>query len=183
MSKKKKSHALPIAAGVFILLTLAGFSLGLRTVIEFDPESAQIRTTKLILIYIPVSITTEPTWITPDPLPATQSWELTHEFHHSAAGSKIHHTHWGATVDNYTPWNEFPLDIPTKAHLADKTLSLINDDYNIKSKRVYTLRLNSQLAFIFAQPTPSLSIAEIDTLFAQAVVNPIDAEASMFPDP
>lgn len=179
---KQKSKLIPITAGLFILILLAGFSLGLRTVIEFDPASAQVKTTKYIFLHLPISSDTDPTWISPGQ-PSTPDWQLMHEFHHSAAGSKINHTHWGAMVDSLQSWEEIRFNIEAKDTLSANTLALINTDTNPKALRVYLLRINSQLNFILAQPDADLSPETINALMSEAVIEPIDREASKFPDP
>jgi hypothetical protein len=181
-NQKQKSKLFPFAAGLFVLILLAGFSLGLRTVIEVDPASAQVRTTKYIFLHLPISSETHPTWISPG-RPDSPDWQLMHEFHHSAAGSDIQHTHWGAIVDSLQSWEELRFDIQAKDTLSANTLSLINTDTNPKALRVYLLRINAQLNYLLTQPEGDLTPEIINTLMSEVMIEPIDREASKFPDP
>jgi hypothetical protein len=178
----KKSKALPIAAGLIALVLLAGFSLGLRTVIVFDPSSAQVKTTKYIFLNLPISSDTHPTWISPGRA-QDADWQLMHEFHHSAAGSKLHHTHWGAIVDTFEPWAEFRFDIEAKDFLSMNTLRLINSDYKPKAIRVYLLRINARLQTLLADPDAQINPQTINALVEACLVEPIDREAAMIKDP
>jgi len=175
----KKSKALPIAAGLIVLLLLVGFVLGLRTVIEFNPVSAEIRTTRYIYYALPVSSKSERTWISPaDVHPSASGWELMHSFDRSAAGSKIVHTRWGAIADTIEPWGGFILDGDTRAHLRDRAIALINSDRPVRAIRIYMLRIDTALnATLDDQSTPKptpLSPAAIDEIFRAAIEEPID---------
>ena len=180
--KPKASKALPYIAGFFLLLLLVGLSLGLRTVIEFDPRGAQIRTTRYIFLQIPISSDTFPAWISQGPSDAPD-WQLMHEFHHSAAGSDIHHTHWGAIADTLEPWREFRFDAESKHRLAARTLELIQSDHPVKAIRIYLLRIDAMLKYNLQDPNKLTDPADIDALFKEALIKPIDAEASKIPDP
>ncbi len=178
----KAPKALPYIAGFFILLILVGLSLGLRTVIEFDPRGAQIRTTRYIFLHIPISSDTFPTWISQGPA-QNPDWQLMHEFHHSAAGSKIHHTHWGAIADTLEPWRAFRFDAESKHRLAARTFELIQSDHPVKAIRIYLLRIDAMLKYELQTSDTPLTPERIDALFKEALIKPIDAEASKIPDP
>ena len=182
---KPKSKLIPIAAGLFVLILLVGFSLGLRTVIEFDPANAQMRTTKYLLLKLPVSTKSEMLWLTTADMPyATPDWHLMHEFHHSAAGSKIHHTHWGAFADTIILWSELNLEPDARSHLAQQTTALVDDDaLHIKSKRIYARRIDAQLRFQLDDPETIMTPSLIDTIIEAAYARPIENDASMLPDP
>ena len=106
-----------------------------------------------------------------------------HEFHHSAAGSKIHHTHWGAAVDTLQVWEEYRFDIQAKDTLSTRTRELINSDFSPLAIRIYLLRIDYKLRVQFAAPTAPLTPELIDTLIDSCFIKPIDAEANMLPDP
>lgn len=178
----KKSNILPIAAGILVLILLVGFSLGLRTVIVFDPASAQVKTTKYLFIYLPISSDTRPTWISPGQ-PNAPDWQLMHEFHQSAVGTKLHHTHWGAIVDSLDPWEELRFDIDAKDTLSANTLALINSDTSPKAMRVYLLRIGAQLNYRLAQHDAELTPEIINTIMSEAEIEPIEREAAKFSDP
>lgn len=168
----KKSKLIPIGAGLFILLLLIGLSLGLRTVIELDLPNAQIRTTNYIFFSIPISAETVPTWITPGQS-STPEWQLMHEFHHSAAGSQIDHTKWGVVADTLEPWEDFNLSDETKAQLATRIRSLMNDGLDVKAIRVYMLRIDAILRYELQVPDSTLTTQEIDTIFDEEIVKSI----------
>ncbi len=178
----KAAKAAPYIAGFFLLLLLVGLSLGLRTVIEFDPRGAQIRTTRYIFLHLPISSDTSPAWISQGPS-KTPNWQLMHEFHHSAAGSDIHHTHWGAIVDTIEPWQELRFDPEPKYRLSTRTLELIQSNSPPKAIRIYLLRIDAMLRYDLQDPNKLTDPADIDALFAEAFIKPIDAEASKIPDP
>lgn len=186
-----KRKALPYLAGIVIVLIVVGFMLGLREVIQFDPASAQVKTTKYIYLYLPISSDTQPTWISPAK-PNSPDWQLMHEFHYSAAGTKIKHTHWGAVVDAFQPWEEYRFNSDAKMRLRSKTLELINGSQDVKAKRIYARRIGIQLLKLLddAQTqdgthtsTEKISPEMIDSLVDSAYIDPIDAESSMIPDP
>ena len=177
--KPKSSKAIPIVAGLIVLILLVGFALGLRTIIEFNPASAEIRTTRYIYYALPVSSKRERTWISPSDAGARGAdWKLMHSFDRSAAGSKIDHTRWGSIADTIAPWGGFVLDPTTKSHLRDRTLALINSDRPVRAIRIYMLRIDAALnATLDDQSTPNptpLSPQGIDEIFQTAIETPID---------
>lgn len=179
---KPKSNILPIAAGILVLVVLVGFTLGLRTVILFDPASAQVKTTKYLFLHLPISSETRPTWISPG-LPNAPDWQLMHEFHQSATGTKLVHTHWGAIVDTFEPWSELRFNIDAMDTLSADTLALINSDTTTKAIRVYLMRVDAQLNYRLAQPDAELNPEIITTIMSEAEIEPIEREASKFADP
>ncbi len=186
MPKPKSTLAklFPFVAGFFILALLAGFSLGLRTVIEFDPANAQMRTSKYLFIKLPVIIDKQELWFADGTQPVTPiDWQLMHEFHHSATGTEIEHTHWGSTADTIIPWGELELNQDAMSQLATRTMELINADHHYKTIRIYARRIDAQLTQALAESETSLDSDAIDTLFDAALVAPTDDEANMIPDP
>jgi hypothetical protein len=182
--KPKASKAIPYIAGFFVLLLLAGFSLGLRTKIEFDPINAQMKTSKYIFLHVPVILHKQELWFSDGSEPNTPiDWQLMHAFHQSAAGSKIEHTHWGSIADTVIPWGDLRLSSESKVQLAKRTRKLINSDRPVKSIRVYALRINAMLNYRLEDPDTELSPQDIDTIIDDAFVKPIDTEASKIPDP
>lgn len=183
----KKSKAIPFIAGFFILALLAGFSLGLRTVIEFDPVNAQMKTSKYIFIKVPIIIHKQELWFsdgTASTAPITPTeWHLMHEIHHSATGTKIEHTHWGSTADTVIPWGELKLNEVAMSRLATRTVELINSDHHYKTIRIYARRIDGKLNQALAGAETSLDANTIDALFDVAFIAPTDAEANMIPDP
>lgn len=183
----KKSKTLPIAAGLFVLFLLAGFSLGLRTVMEFDPQSAQMRTSKYLFYKIPITVQKQELWFSDGTAPTSPvDWQLMHEFHHSATGSKIDHTHWGSIADTIILWDELELEPETKAKLADRANELIHSDRDVKSIRATLFIINSVLGYTLEallEIDEQLPAQDIDLIFDKALATPTDAQESMLPDP
>jgi len=182
--KPKASKAIPYIAGFFLLLILAGFSLGLRTKIEFDPINAQMKTSKYIFLHLPIILHKQELWFSDGSEPITPiDWQLMHAFHQSAAGSDIKHTHWGSIADTIILWDQLDLEPETKAQLAERVRSFITSDRPVKSIRVYLLRIDSMLKYDIQASESPLTPEQIDALFEEALIKPIDAEASKIPDP
>ncbi len=179
----KKSKAIPFIAGFFVLILLAGFSLGLRTVIEFDAVNAQMRTSKFLFLKLPISIHKQELWFADGTQPVTPiDWQLMHEFHHSATGSKLDHTHWGAFADTVILWGDLDLEPDLKSYLANRTREMMKSDEQVKAKRIYARRIDGQLRFHLENAETPLTIEALDTIIKDAFAKPIDGEASMLRD-
>ncbi|PCI08908.1 hypothetical protein COB72_07430 [bacterium] len=180
----KKSKSIPFIAGFFVLILLAGFSLGLRTVIEFDAVNAQMRTSKFLFLKLPVIIDKQELWFADGTEPVTPiDWQLMHEFHHSATGSKLDHTHWGAFADTIILWGDLQLDADLQSHLAIRTREMMKSDEHIKAKRIYARRIDGQIRFQLENAETPLTIETLDTIIEAAFAKSIDGEASMLADP
>ena len=184
----KKFKAIPFILGFLIILLLAGFMLGLKVVIEFDQTNSQMKTTKYIFLHIPVITDKQELWFSAGSEPVTPiDWELMHEIHYSAAGTKIKHTHWGAVVDPIILWNDLDLPDAPKSVLATRTRELIDDDLTLMAKRIYIRRIDIRLRQMLETPDIHSGFGingdMIDALVNSAFIKPIDAEAAMIPDP
>ncbi|MBL4697304.1 MAG: hypothetical protein JKX70_00575 [Phycisphaerales bacterium] len=173
--KPKASKAIPFIAGFLILVLIAGFALGLRTVIEFDRVNAQMKTTKSLYLHLPVSIHKQELWFSHGDEPITPiEWVSMHEIHNSPAGTKIENTKWGSIVDTVMPWDELGFEHESKAVIAKRTLELINQDLPVKIIRVYILRVDAMLRYDLQDPQASLDPDAIDTIFNDAIAKPIE---------
>lgn len=170
-----RSKLIPIAAGVVVLLLLLGLTLGLRTVIEFDPVHDQVRTTRYLLLRLPISTVTETLWPPQANAPTTPpDWHLMHEFRQSATGTAINHTQWGAIADRIMGWSKLGLPPDTQARLATRTNALVTSGRDTADLLVYTIRIDASLRHPPQTSQVPPTGDDIDAYFDTALSTPID---------
>lgn len=176
LTRAKRATLLTIAFGALALLLLLALSMGLRTEIRLDPVAAQVSTTRYLFLRLPVSSATRTLWLAPEQATITtpQQWHLMHEFHHSATGSKINHTSWGAAADTLMSWKTLDLDASVHDHLGRLAYELLNSDYDAHAMRVYTLRIDTYMRYQLQFPDQPVTSQSIDEFFVRALTTPIE---------
>ncbi len=171
-----RSKLIPIIAGLLVLLLLLGLTLGLRTVIEFDPATQQVRATRYLFLRLPVATSVQPLWSAPDTPPPVgrRDWHVMHEYRQSATGTTINHTRWGSIADTIAGWAELDLPEPASARLARRTEELITSDRPGGDLRVYILRVDAYIRYQLGATDTPPTADDIDAHFEKALTKPID---------